>query len=107
MLKKLLLLFKRGCLWISLNLISSSNNFTIVQFTTIKMLSDAKKITFYRCITNLSTVREALFFTLKEKLLFSWEFSFFKLALHMENQKRVHLLIAKQTSLRVQVKFHN
>lgn len=43
MLKKLLLLFKRGCLWISLNLISSSNNFTIVQFTTIKMLSDAKK----------------------------------------------------------------
>lgn len=69
--QKLLLLSKRGCLWISLNLISSSNNFSIVQFTTIKMLSDAKKATFYRCITN--HCEKALFFTLKERLLFSWE----------------------------------
>lgn len=45
MFKKLLLLSKRGCLRISLNLISS-NNFGIVQFTTIKMLSDAKKSLF-------------------------------------------------------------
>lgn len=59
--QKLLLLSKRGCLWISLNLISSSNNFCIVQFTTIKMLSDAKKATYNRCITNASTVRRLCF----------------------------------------------
>lgn len=107
MFKKLLLLSKRGCLWISLHLISSSNNFSIVQFTTIKMRSDAKKITFYRCITNVSTVRGVCFLLWKKSCYLAENSHCFNWCSIWKIRRGYTYCIAKQASLLLRIRFHD